>query len=70
MTIKLCAYRGCVNEATEREPEDGDDSRMQFCIGHWETLDALVFDVEHGFDNSEDLEQLNAFWHRARGMIA
>jgi len=68
--VRSCAYRGCVNTATEREPENGDESRMQFCVSHWEVYDALVFDIEHGFEGHEDIEQLNAFWSRARGMIA
>jgi len=68
VTIRLCAYRGCVNDATERGPEDGDEHRMRFCKDHWEVYDALVFDVEHGLDGHEDIEQLNTFWIRARGM--
>jgi len=68
MTIRLCAYRGCVNAPTERDPEDGDEHRMQFCWEHWETYDALAFDATHGLDDHEAIEQLNNFWNLARGM--
>jgi len=72
MTIKLCAYRGCVNHATDRDPDADVGHSMSFCKDHWEILDALTFDITREIDDPdpEDIQRLDEFWNRARGMIA
>lgn len=70
MTIKLCAYRGCVNAPTQRDPENGDKHQMLFCKEHWEVFDSLKFNASFGMDTPDDVYRLDAFWKSAQGRTA